>query len=64
MTAVLKSTEITMDLRELVLVLDDEHDHRVGRARLQRAHEIATGVQHSAGKRSTSRARVWPVLPA
>ena len=56
-TAILRSTEITVDLRELVLVLDDEHDHCVGRARLQRAHEIATGVQHSAGKRSTSRAR-------
>ena len=62
----MRSTEITVDLRELVLVLGHEHDHRAGRARPQGAHEISTGVQHSAGKRSTSRASalVWSVLPA
>ena len=48
---------ITVDLRQLVLVLDDDDDHRGGHARRDGLHLDATGVQHSAGKSATARAR-------
>ena len=48
---------ITVDLRQLVLVLDDEHNHRDGHGGRNGLHLDATDVQHSAGKRATARVR-------
>ena len=45
MTAILRSTVITVDLREPDIVLDDEHDHCGGHARRDGLHLDATGVQ-------------------
>ena len=56
-TAVLRSTVITVDVRQLVLVLDDDDDRRRGRARRDGLHLDATYMQHSAGKRATARVR-------
>ena len=53
----MRSTVITVNLRQPDLMLDDDDDRRRGRDRRDGICLYATDMQHSAGKRAAARVR-------
>ena len=56
-TAIMRSTVITVNLRQPDLMLDDDDNRRRGRDRRDGICRYATDMQHSAGKRAAARVR-------